>query len=133
MVRQQENVAQVAEQSEVKRLMDLDKTPWYRKKNLRKLYMFLIPAVLGCEMTSGYDGSILNGLQAVGPWLEQFNNPQGAVLGAITAAFSIGACVGLPFVPITNDKLGRKHSITVGSVILMLGAILQVFFLLTRR
>lgn len=69
MVGKQTNVARVAEQSEVNRLMRLDTTPWYRKPNLRRLYLFLMPSVLGCEMTSGYDGSILNGLQAVQPWL----------------------------------------------------------------
>lgn len=35
-------------------------------------------------MTSGYDGSILNGLQAVGPWLTHFDNPQ--VVFIITCA-----------------------------------------------
>ena len=63
------DVDRVAAQSEVNRLLKLDNTPWYQKPNLRRLYFFLVPAVLGVEMTSGYDGSILNGLQAVGPWL----------------------------------------------------------------
>ena len=66
----QTDVAKVAQESEVKHLMSLDTTPWYQKPNLRRLYFCLIPAVLGVEMTSGYDGSILNGLQAVKPWLE---------------------------------------------------------------
>jgi len=76
MIHQREDVTKVAEESDVIRLMRLDTTPWYKKKNLVTLYAFLIPAVLGVEMTSGYDGSILNGLQAVGPWLKQFDNPQ---------------------------------------------------------
>lgn len=58
----------VAEVSELHHLLALDKTPWYRKKNLRRLYLCLVPAALGVEMTSGYDGSVLNGLQAVQPW-----------------------------------------------------------------
>lgn len=66
----QTDVAAVAEQSTLKHLLDADTTPWYKRPNLRKLYVCLIPAVLGCEMTSGYDGSILNGLQAVQPWLD---------------------------------------------------------------
>jgi len=64
----QTDVDAVAQQSEVKRLMALDTTPWYKRPNLRTLYLTLIPTALGCEMTSGYDGSIMNGLQAVGPW-----------------------------------------------------------------
>jgi hypothetical protein len=64
------DVAVVASQSEVRRLLDLDTVPWYKRRNLRRLYFCLIPAVLGVEMTSGYDGSIMNGLQAVKPWLD---------------------------------------------------------------
>jgi hypothetical protein len=59
MNRQREDVTKVAAESEVKRLMDLDTTPWYKKKNLRQLYVFLIPAVLGVEMTSGILQSFL--------------------------------------------------------------------------
>ncbi|KAK0989535.1 hypothetical protein LTR91_009179 [Friedmanniomyces endolithicus] len=172
----QTDVDAVASQSEVKRLLDLDTTPWYKRPNLRTLYFTLIPAVLGCEMTSGYDGSILNGLQAVGPWLTctyttrgyhdrvrrsltmiaDFNTPTGAILGAMNAAFepyfgllttpythpthrpwlatlvltqdimqSIGAVLALPIVPYVNDRVGRKHSITIGSAIIVVGVILQ--------
>lgn len=83
MVGKQTDVTKVAQESEVKRLLNLNKTPWYKKPNLRRLYLCLIPAALGCEMTSGYDGSILNGLQAVNPWLtckSPFCNMTGHVL-----------------------------------------------------
>lgn len=66
---------EVAQVSEVNHLLDLDNTPWYRKRNLRSLYLTLVPAALGVEMTSGYDGSILNGLQAVQPWLDCRQSP----------------------------------------------------------
>lgn len=54
-----------------------------------------------------------------------FDNPKGALLGVINAAFSIGAVLSLPIVPYVNDKFGRKHSITIGSVILLIGVVLQ--------
>lgn len=47
------NVNDIAATSEVSRLLAEDKTPWYRKKNLRKLYMVLVPSVLGVEITTG--------------------------------------------------------------------------------
>lgn len=110
---------ELAQVSEVSQLQQLDTTPWYRKKNLRRLYIALVPAALGVEMTSGYDGSVLNGLQAVQPWVDcsslaqhtiiiclqltveqtDFDNPNGALLGVITAAFSIGAVFAIPIVP----------------------------------
>lgn len=45
-----------------------DVTPWYKKPNLRRLYLSLVPAAMGVEWTSGFDGSIMNGLQAVDSW-----------------------------------------------------------------
>jgi hypothetical protein len=54
----------VTEASKVTQLLNDDHVPWYRKKNLCMLYLTLVPAALGVEMTSGYDGSVLNGLQA---------------------------------------------------------------------
>lgn len=119
------NVRDVAAASEINRLLKLDHVPWYRKKNLRMLYFTLVPAALGVEMTSGYDGSVLNGLQAVDPWLEYFNNPNGALLGVLSAAFNIGAVIALPFVPYCNDRWGRKFCVVFGSILSTAGAILQ--------
>ncbi|KAK1762537.1 MFS transporter [Phialemonium atrogriseum] len=115
MARKETEAVRNVQESEVTRLLRLDKKPWYQKPNLRSLYFCLVPAVLGVEMTSGYDGSILN----------DFNNPQGAVLGVLNAAFSIGAVLALPVVPYVNDRFGRKHSITIGSVIILIGVVLQ--------
>ncbi|KAF4968107.1 hypothetical protein FSARC_4468 [Fusarium sarcochroum] len=120
---------QLAEQSEVIRLLEEDKTPWYSKPNLRFLYLCLIPAALGVEMTTGYDGSVLNGLQAVESWqtcyVPDFNRPSGALLGVLNASYNLGGLITLPIVPYVNDKLGRKHSITLGSIVLIIGVILQ--------
>lgn len=52
------------------RLLNQDVTPWYKKPNLWRLYLFMVPAAIGVEMTSGFDGSVLNGLQAVDRWNE---------------------------------------------------------------
>lgn len=57
-------------------LTSYDHVPWYKKKNLRSLYLYLVPAALGVEMTSGYDGSVLNGLQAVATWQTCKNAPR---------------------------------------------------------
>lgn len=54
-----------------------------------------------------------------------FHKPDGAMLGFITASFSVGAVVVLPFIPWFNDKYGRKPSIVFGSIITVIGIILQ--------
>lgn len=50
------------------RLAQDDTKPWYRKPQLRRLYLLLVPAALGVEWTSGFDSSMLNSLQAVPSW-----------------------------------------------------------------
>ena len=37
-----------------------DKVPWYRKKNLRSLYIWLVPFAMFIESTSGFDSSMMN-------------------------------------------------------------------------
>lgn len=132
--------------SAVNELLAQDTTPWYQKPNLRLLYLCLIPAALGVEMTTGYDGSVLNGLQAVDTWQERefnagkdcgnepyadtckfadFGHPDGAMLGVTSASYNLGGLISLPFVPFVIDKIGRRHSITLGSIVLVIGTALQ--------
>ena len=35
------------------RAVQEDKVPWYKKRNLRYLYLFLFPTCMGIEITSG--------------------------------------------------------------------------------
>ncbi|OBZ70267.1 Lactose permease [Grifola frondosa] len=52
----------------ITRLVAEDKVPWYKKRNLRLLYILMFPTCIGIEMTSGFDSSMINGLQAVPTW-----------------------------------------------------------------
>lgn len=70
----------------ISRMVAEDKVPWYKKRNLRGLYILMFPTCIGIEMTSGlvvrllririrctqqgrrYDSSMMNGLQAVVSW-----------------------------------------------------------------
>ena len=49
-------------------LLANDRTPWYRKANLRALYFLMFPACMGIEITSGFDSQIINTVQIVGTW-----------------------------------------------------------------
>lgn len=115
----------VAAASEVKRLLAEDTTPWYKKPNLLKLYLLLVPAALGVEMTTGYDGSVLNGLQAVDLWNEHFGNPHGAILGVATSSLAIGTAIGVLFMPYINDRFGRKICVILGSIVVAVGVVIQ--------
>ncbi|KAI5364778.1 Putative major facilitator, sugar transporter, major facilitator superfamily [Septoria linicola] len=102
-----------------------DKTRWWKKPNLRYLYLFLFPTCMGIEITSGFDSQIINAVQIVDPWQEYFGHPEGALLGIIGAMYSLGAICSLPFVPFLTQRFGRRWSIFIGSWIMVLGAIIQ--------
>ncbi|OBT42404.1 hypothetical protein VE00_06006 [Pseudogymnoascus sp. WSF 3629] len=119
------NVNDVAATSEVSRLLAEDTTPWYQKKNLRTLYAFLVPAAIGVEITTGFDGSVLNGLQAVDKWQSHFGHPTKATLGLISASMSIGSVAAVPFIPYLNDRWGRKFNVILGSAIVAVGVVIQ--------
>ncbi|KAF5322271.1 hypothetical protein D9619_000128 [Psilocybe cf. subviscida] len=109
----------------VSQLAALDTTPWYQKPNLRMLYFILFPTCIGVEMTSGYDSSMMNGLQVVNSWDTFYHHPRSVLLGVMSAMYSAGAICSLPLVPLVADRLGRRWSIITGSLVMIVGAILQ--------
>ena len=54
-----------------------------------------------------------------------FGHPAGSLKGIIAAAYSLGAILSLPLVPIVNDRWGRRGSIFAGSIVMIIGAIIQ--------
>ncbi|KAI0758217.1 hexose transporter [Fomes fomentarius] len=109
----------------INRFVQDDKVPWYKKSNLRLLYLLMFPTCIGIEMTSGFDSSMMNGLQAVETWDEFFGHPRSTILGLLSALYSLGSMCSLPFVPLVTDKFGRRMAILFGSIIMIIGAILQ--------
>ncbi|KAH6879915.1 hexose transporter [Coprinopsis sp. MPI-PUGE-AT-0042] len=109
----------------VSRIVAADPIPWYKKPNLRMLYIIFLPTVLGVEMTSGFDSSMMNGLQAVESWDLFFNKPRGPLLGLMGAIYSLGAICAVPFVAFITDTWGRRFAILFGSIIMVIGATLQ--------
>lgn len=47
-----------------------DSKKWYRKRNLRMLYLTLVPCALGVEMTSGYDSSMMVSFEVIWCFVE---------------------------------------------------------------
>ncbi|KAL1836770.1 hypothetical protein VTJ49DRAFT_4688 [Mycothermus thermophilus] len=107
------------------RIAQADKKPWYKKPNLRFLYLILVPTGLGVEWTSGFDSSMMNSLQAVKSWVDYFDNPTSGRLGLLNAMYSLGALMAIPFIPTVSQRLGRRWTILVASFIMCMGAGLQ--------
>ncbi|KAI4861640.1 general substrate transporter [Hypoxylon rubiginosum] len=104
-----------------------DKIPWYKKNNLRYLYFMLFPCLMGIEMTSGFDSQIINAVQLVPAWTNYFGHPTGGYKGILASALPLGAVIGLPFIPLLNDNLGRRWCVMFGSIIMIIGSLIQGF------
>ncbi|KAJ7845433.1 hexose transporter [Mycena olivaceomarginata] len=76
----------------------------YKKPNLRALYLVLLPTCIGTEMTSGFDSSMLNGLQTVDSWDTFYHSPRLTILRVMLATYSSSAIINCPAVPYVNDN-----------------------------
>ncbi|CAG7966026.1 unnamed protein product [Penicillium nalgiovense] len=97
-------------------LLTDDRTPWYKKPNLRRLYFILFPA---CMDFGHATGEIVDGLPK---YVIEEN-----LKGFLSAAYSLGAILSLPFVPYVNQLVGRRWTIMFGSCISLVGALIQGF------
>ncbi|RWA08550.1 hypothetical protein EKO27_g6565 [Xylaria grammica] len=105
----------------VHRMAVEDPVPWFRKRNLRYLYFMLFPCLMGIEMTSGFDSQIINAVQLVPAWTDW------GYKGILASALPLGAVIGLPLIPLVNDNLGRRWCVLTGSVIMIIGSLIQGF------
>ncbi|KAF2845378.1 hexose transporter-like protein [Plenodomus tracheiphilus IPT5] len=98
--------------------------PWYRVPYLLSLNLLLLMPLMSSAV-AGYDGSLMNGLQALPSWKRDFGNPQGHVLGAVNAAQSAGCVVALPIVGMLADNLGRRWTLLIGGMVVIMASIIQ--------
>lgn len=83
--------------------------------------------------TFGYDGSIMSGVLAMVPFVNQYGSvhtPQGTMLsatdiGVMTAVPTTGCLLGLPLAAFVGDRFGRKKTLILACVISAVGAALQ--------
>ncbi|KAJ5798266.1 hexose transporter protein [Penicillium pulvis] len=96
------------------------KVTWYKMKGMRFVYLTLWAAMI-TSATNGYDGSLMNGLEAMASWNKSYNNPQGATLGLLAASMSIGSMLSIPVVPYVADMAGRRAGVVTGCIIMLFG------------
>lgn len=92
--------------------------------NMRKLY-FYCAIVCVASATTGYDGSMFNTMQILPAWQEQFDHPTESSLGRLSAMYSIGSIASLPVAPFISDRFGRKISIVIGCIIMVIAGAIQ--------
>lgn len=98
--------------------------PWYRVRHLLMLNLILLIPLLSAA-THGYDGSLMNGLQSMEEWREEFGHPKGTMLGLVNAGQSIGGVIVLPFGGYLSDTLGRKWTLIIGLTGIIIATAIQ--------
>ncbi|EAT84026.2 hypothetical protein SNOG_08858 [Parastagonospora nodorum SN15] len=114
----------------VTRMVEQDKVPWYKKRNLRIMYLYLFVCCMGVEITSGFDSQLINTLQFSPAFNKYFGdgykNPKTgkpdirpSILGFISSCYQLGSILAVPIAPWYNQKFGRRSCIMCGSVIML--------------
>ncbi|KAJ3862126.1 major facilitator superfamily domain-containing protein [Lentinula novae-zelandiae] len=96
---------------------------WWRDPGLRRNVFWIAVLYFGF-FTWGYSTALLNCLQPLPQFNEYFHNPSGGRLGIIYASQSLPTVILAPAIPWSNDFLGRKRTISIGSLIVISGTIL---------
>ncbi|CVK92354.1 uncharacterized protein FPRO_07669 [Fusarium proliferatum ET1] len=76
-------------------------------------------------MLIGYDNGLMGGLVNTTAFKDTFDSPDSDMIGVIVAIYEIGCFFGAVFSSIWGEKLGRRRSVFVGCVFLIIGAVLQ--------
>ncbi|KAF8752945.1 Transporter [Rhizoctonia solani] len=97
---------------------------WWNHSGILALNLLLV-FILLTSSTNGFDGSMMNGLQAVPHWVSFFGKPQGATLGLYNAIQNIGSLAAIPFAPYVADHFGRRTGIILGCLCMFLATGLQ--------
>ncbi|KAI1175882.1 putative MFS lactose permease [Nemania sp. FL0916] len=93
--------------------------PW--SKESRTMYLAIFTAFL-CACANGYDGSLLTGIIAMDQFQNVFHSGKdGATVSVLFSLYTVGTIVGAPFAAVVSDKLGRRKTMFVGGIIIIIG------------
>ncbi|KAF8131328.1 hexose transporter [Mycena galopus ATCC 62051] len=104
-------------------LMDPKRT-WYNNRRLVHLNAWIV-VLLVTSTASGYDGSMVNGLQSLPQWEEYFGFPTKGKLGLLGAIQNIGSLAGYPFAPYLCDGIGRRPTVFIGALAMVIATAIQ--------
>ncbi|OQD80265.1 hypothetical protein PENANT_c037G01201 [Penicillium antarcticum] len=97
---------------------------WITNSGIIKLN-FMLAIFQISSYATGYDGSMMNGLQSLTTWQNSFNNPGASELGLLNAIQNVGQLITMPICAFSCDKFGRRPVLLAGAFVLMIGVALQ--------
>ena len=73
----------------------------------------------------GYDQGVMSGVVISNFWLTSMGTPSTLMIGTITALYDVSAFFGAIGAAFTAEPLGRKRTLILGAVIVLVGAIIM--------
>ncbi|KAK9312692.1 general substrate transporter [Lipomyces starkeyi] len=73
----------------------------------------------------GYDNGLMGGFINGAPFNRVFDHPRPIILSTVVAIYEVGAFFGSIFISFAGEKLGRRQSIALGALVMIIGAIIQ--------
>ncbi|KAH3901647.1 related to hexose transporter protein [Saccharomycodes ludwigii] len=103
---------------------DFDGKKWYQLAHIRSLcFTIFVISLTSCN--NGYDGSLLNSLYTEDQFNNAIGNVSGAVLGSMSNGFAFGCLITFLITPYLVDTYGRRATLYIGDIIMIIGTILQ--------
>ena len=76
-------------------------------------------------MLIGFDNGLMGGLVDTPAFNATFNNPNSTMTGLIVAIYEVGCFLGSVVTAFIGEHLGRRKTVGIGCVIMVIGAVLQ--------
>ncbi|KAK7228166.1 hypothetical protein V2G26_000336 [Clonostachys chloroleuca] len=91
----------------------------------KKLQLAVTSCCLCAFILYGYDQGVFGGILENEDWLEQFGRPGDTLTGFITSSYNLGCLIGCFANFVVGEKLGRRRTIWLAMVWILIGAALQ--------
>ncbi|KAJ8101575.1 general substrate transporter [Lipomyces tetrasporus] len=88
------------------------------------LYSTILLSSIGFSLV-GYDNGLMGGFINGDPFNRTFQYPDASLLSTVVAIFEVGGFAGAFGISFVGDRLGRRQSIALGAIFMIIGAILQ--------
>ncbi|KAI4719894.1 general substrate transporter [Aureobasidium sp. EXF-10727] len=108
---------------ELAAVLPRDGRAWYTKPHLLKIHRE--SGLTISASANGYDGSLMNGLQALPQWNHLMDTPTGAWLGFINAIYWVAVGIVSPIAGWASTRWGRKRPLYAAYCFLITATILQ--------
>ncbi|KAH7304194.1 sugar transporter STL1 [Stachybotrys elegans] len=76
-------------------------------------------------MLIGYDNGLMGGLVNTDAFNQSFDTPSTSMIGVIVAIFEVGCFFGAIGAAVWGERLGRRHTMFVGCIVMIVGTLLQ--------